>query len=67
MKLRKGMRSPDVVAKKKREAATLQSGARDHMAGIAAYHRHLDACYRCRNNPFDLCPKGAELLWKAAQ
>lgn len=26
------------------------------------FHAHLDKCMQCRENPFDLCPKGHELL-----
>ena len=29
-----------------------------------AYHKHLDVCRRCANNPFDLCPIGALALAK---
>jgi len=28
----------------------------------AAFHRHLDECSQCRNNPFGLCDVGAVLL-----
>lgn len=31
-----------------------------------AFHRHLDECARCHNNPFDLCDRGAILLNAAA-
>lgn len=27
-----------------------------------AFHAHLDACARCRNQPFNLCPDGSRLL-----
>lgn len=26
------------------------------------FHKHLDGCSQCRNNPFGLCPVGARLL-----
>jgi hypothetical protein len=29
---------------------------------IDAYHRHLDACKRCREQCFNQCPEGAALL-----
>lgn len=29
------------------------------------FHAHLDDCVQCRNNPFELCPQGRELLKKA--
>lgn len=29
---------------------------------VATFHTHLDACPRCRNRPFDLCPVGLALL-----
>jgi hypothetical protein len=32
----------------------------------AAFHRHLDTCAQCRNNPFKLCPVGHALLTVAA-
>ena len=32
----------------------------------AAFHRHLDTCAQCRNNPFKLCPVGHALLTGAA-
>ena len=28
----------------------------------AAFHRHLDECAQCRNNPFDLCSAGHILI-----
>ena len=31
-----------------------------------AFHKHLDECSRCRNNPFDLCDDGSILLNAAA-
>jgi len=30
------------------------------------FHAHLDECKQCRDNPFGLCKKGAELLQAAA-
>ena len=27
-----------------------------------AYHAHLDECVRCKNEPFNQCPTGAQLL-----
>lgn len=27
-----------------------------------AFHTHLDECERCRNNPFNLCSKGEEII-----
>lgn len=30
------------------------------------FHAHLDECKQCREQPFDLCPTGAELLEKTA-
>lgn len=30
------------------------------------FHDHLDACERCRENPFNLCPTGDALLVAAA-
>lgn len=32
----------------------------------AAFHAHLDSCRRCRHQPFNLCPTGAQLLEAAA-
>ena len=32
-----------------------------------AFHRHLDACSRCREQPFNLCLAGLTLLKAAAQ
>jgi len=29
---------------------------------VDKFHAHLDECERCRDNPFDLCPKGYVLL-----
>ncbi len=29
------------------------------------FHKHLDACRQCMNQPFNLCPKGTALLRKA--
>jgi primosomal protein N' len=29
------------------------------------FHEHLDACKRCREQPFNLCPAGAQALRKA--
>jgi hypothetical protein len=26
------------------------------------FHRHLDVCAQCRNQPFNLCPSGYSLL-----
>lgn len=30
-----------------------------------AFHDHLDACQRCRDNPFELCAHGARLMREA--
>lgn len=30
------------------------------------FEKHLEVCSRCRNQPFNLCPVGAEELRKAA-
>ena len=30
------------------------------------FHKHLDQCERCRNQPFNLCAEGAEKLKRAA-
>ena len=32
------------------------------MTGLEKYHAHLDACDKCRNNPFGQCPMGDLLL-----
>lgn len=29
------------------------------------YHRHLDECKRCRNNPLSQCPVGLSILLRA--
>lgn len=29
-----------------------------------AFHVHLDECGQCRNNPFNLCSKGREIIKK---
>jgi len=29
---------------------------------LKEYHEHLDSCYRCREEPFNPCEKGVELL-----
>lgn len=29
---------------------------------IDAFHAHLDECEQCREEPFNLCPMGAELI-----
>jgi hypothetical protein len=26
------------------------------------FHKHLDSCSHCENNPFDLCPIGLSLI-----
>lgn len=44
----------------------MSAPADDRVALAAEFHRHLDSCRRCRERPMDLCPKGAELLRKAA-
>jgi hypothetical protein len=36
------------------------------MIGADTFHAHLDACVRCREQPFNLCEHGAELLRLAA-
>lgn len=32
------------------------------MSDANLFHKHLDVCKRCRDNPFDLCQTGAALL-----
>jgi hypothetical protein len=32
------------------------------MTTIDDFHHHLDRCPRCRENPFDLCADGEEIL-----
>ena len=29
---------------------------------VDKFHKHLDRCAQCRENPFNLCPKGAIIL-----
>ena len=29
---------------------------------VADFHKHLDECKQCRENPFGLCPKGVILI-----
>lgn len=36
---------------------SLYESSNDH-----AYHRHLDHCERCRNNPLDQCDEGDRSL-----
>ena len=31
------------------------------------FHAHLDVCKRCADEPFNLCPVGANLLQRAAE
>lgn len=31
------------------------------------FHRHLDQCQQCRDQPFNLCPSGYLLLNQAVQ
>lgn len=33
--------------------------------GGARFHRHLEACAQCREQPFALCPRGLRLLQEA--
>jgi hypothetical protein len=33
---------------------------------IERFHAHLDACKRCREQPFNLCATGEKLLKEAA-
>ncbi len=35
------------------------------MSNPNAFHVHLDRCQRCREQPFNLCPVGAQLLGAA--
>ena len=46
------------------ECGCLETTLRKSIAANAsrAFHSHLDGCYQCRNNPFDLCKAGASLL-----
>lgn len=32
------------------------------MTDMQAFHKHLDVCAQCANNPFNLCPTGAAIL-----
>lgn len=48
-----------VVTKVKMSTETLETRR-------AAFHAHLDECQQCRDNLFDLCVVGAELLRVAA-
>lgn len=32
---------------------------------VNEFHRHLDGCTHCRNNPLGLCPIGQRLLAEA--
>jgi hypothetical protein len=34
--------------------------------GVEHFHAHLDACKRCREQPFNLCVTGEKLLKEAA-
>jgi hypothetical protein len=34
---------------------------------IDRFHKHLDVCARCRNEPFNLCAMGASLLRMAGE
>jgi len=36
------------------------------MTDFQKFHEHLDNCHQCKNNPFNLCKRGQELLQKAA-
>jgi hypothetical protein len=31
------------------------------------FHAHLDECEQCRNHPFELCSKGAQLLVQTSE
>jgi hypothetical protein len=42
------------------------AAAKQEQDDIDAFHKHLDQCQQCENNPFDLCLVGAGLLAKAA-
>lgn len=33
---------------------------------LSKWHDHLDACEMCRTKPWELCPKGRDLLKAAA-
>ena len=37
------------------------------MAAINEFHKHLDECSQCENHPFNLCPKGADLIKKPVE
>lgn len=38
----------------------------DRLAKVAdEFHGHLDVCKRCADQPFNLCPVGAQLLQRA--
>ena len=34
-------------------------------SGVYEFHKHLDMCKQCRENPFGLCWKGQRLLLRA--
>lgn len=36
-------------------------------SALDRFHEHLDACARCRNNPFDLCSTGLPIFIAAGQ
>ena len=48
-----------MVTTEKRTRPSLPPELRD---AAEAFHAHLDECARCRNGPFNLCNRGAELL-----
>ena len=35
-------------------------------SGVTRFHDHLNECAQCRNEPFNLCEKGASLLQNTA-
>jgi hypothetical protein len=36
------------------------------LCSVASFHKHLDTCQQCKDEPFNLCAEGAELLAFAA-
>jgi hypothetical protein len=41
--------------------------SKDFEADRDAFHSHLDECRRCREEPFNLCARGAKLLKTAVE
>lgn len=40
----------------------MQESAPNLQKAIASFHTHLDSCGQCRENPFQLCFVGSQLL-----